>query len=159
MNELFELSMPWWMFVLRASVVYLVILGFVRLSGKRTIGQFTAFDTILLVLIGTAVQNSLIGDDVSLLGGLILAATLIALNYAVAALTARSRLASRVLEGAPVLLARGGEVYEGVLRREQVSEEDFNEAMRRAGCRDREEVEFAFLESHGHITVMRLDNR
>jgi uncharacterized membrane protein YcaP (DUF421 family) len=59
MNELFELSMPWWMFVLRASVVYLVILGFVRLSGKRTIGQFTAFDTILLVLIGTAVQNSL----------------------------------------------------------------------------------------------------
>ncbi len=75
MDEFFRLSMPWWHFVLRAAIVYVVILAFVRLSGKRTLGQFTTFDTLLLILIGTAVQNSLIGDDVSLAGGLILAAT------------------------------------------------------------------------------------
>jgi uncharacterized membrane protein YcaP (DUF421 family) len=159
MDDLFKLSMPWWIFVLRAVVVYLVILAFVRLSGKRTVGQFTAFDTILLVLIGTAVQNSLIGDDISLLGGLILAATLISLNYAVAAITAHSRKAAEFIEGAPVLLARDGEIYDTVLRREQVSKEDFAEACRRAGCRGDDEIELALLETHGNITVMRRESR
>lgn len=159
MEALFRLSMPWWEFVFRAVVVYSVILIFVRVSGKRTIGQFTAFDTILLVLIGTAVQNSLIGEDVSLLGGLILATTLIALNYAVAWITTRSRRASSLIEGVPVLLARDGQVFETVLRREQVSEEDFEEALRRGNCRKRSEVELAILETNGRITVLRSENR
>lgn len=159
METLFHLSMPWWEFVLRAVVVYSVLLIFVRLSGKRTIGQFTAFDTILLVLIGTAVQNSLIGDDVSLLGGLILAATLIALNYAVAWITTRSRRLSALIEGVPVLLARDGDVYEAILRREQVSQEDFEEALRRANCRQRSEIDLAILETNGRITVLRSGER
>ena len=155
MDEMLQLSMPWWHFVLRAVIVYVVILAFVRLSGKRTLGQFTAFDTLLLILIGTAVQNSLIGDDVSLLGGLILAATLIALNYTVAWLTARSSLAGQVVEGVPVLLARDGEVYRTVLRRQNVSEADFEEALRRAGCRTRDDIELALLETNGRIAVIR----
>ncbi|MET0809312.1 MAG: hypothetical protein ABWX93_11215, partial [Pseudoxanthomonas sp.] len=59
MSALFELAMPWWEFVLRALVVYVALLVLVRLSGKRSVGQFTPFDMILLVLLGTAVQNSL----------------------------------------------------------------------------------------------------
>ena len=55
MGDLFELSMPWWEFVLRAAVVYLVLLVLVRLSGKRTVGQYTPFDMILVVLVGNAV--------------------------------------------------------------------------------------------------------
>jgi uncharacterized membrane protein YcaP (DUF421 family) len=155
MDELFRLSMPWWHFVLRAAIVYVVILAFVRLSGKRTLGQFTAFDTLLLILIGTAVQNSLIGEDISLPGGLILAATLIGLNYIVAWVTARSTGASRLIEGAPVLLARNGEVYDSVLRRENVSVEDFEEALRGASCRSRDECELALLETNGRIAVIR----
>jgi uncharacterized membrane protein YcaP (DUF421 family) len=155
MDEMWQLSMPWWHFVLRAVIVYVVILAFVRLSGKRTLGQFTAFDTLLLILIGTAVQNSLIGDDISLLGGLILAATLIALNYIVAFLTARSAAAGRVIEGAPVLLARHGTVYSTVLRRENVSEDDFDEALRGANCSSRAEVELALLETNGRIAIIR----
>ena len=88
-RSLFELGMPWWEFVLRATAVYVVVLVMVRLSGKRTVGQFTPFDLLVVVLLGTAVQNSLIGEDTSLLGGLILAATLLSLNWTVGKLSSR----------------------------------------------------------------------
>ncbi|RYZ70538.1 MAG: DUF421 domain-containing protein [Lysobacteraceae bacterium] len=157
MDGIFELSMPWWEFVLRALVVYVVLLVLVRMSGKRTVGQFTPFDMILLVLLGTAVQNSLIGKDVSLLGGLILAATLIGLNYLVALLTSRSRRADRLVEGEPVVLARDGRRFDRVLRRELVSPADFDEAMRQKGCAEIGKVKLALLETNGHITIITDD--
>src|SRR5690606_4946586 len=91
MSGLFDLAMPWWAFVLRTVAVYFILLAMLRLSGKRTVGQFTPFDLLVIVLLGTAVQNSLIGEDYSLLGGLLLAATLIACNWLVGFATARSR--------------------------------------------------------------------
>ena len=154
MNQLFELSMPWWEFVLRAVAVYAVLLALIRLSGKRTMGQFTPFDMLLIVLLGTAVQNSLIGDDVSLLGGLLLAAVLIALNWCVAWLTSRSRRAERIIEGAPVVLARNGKLFERVLQRELVSDSDFQEALRMNNVEDVSEVEIALLETNGSISVV-----
>lgn len=155
MTDLFQLSMPWWQFVLRAVVVYVVILTLVRLSGKRTIGQFTPFDMIVVVLLGTAVQNSLIGEDISLLGGLILATTLIALNWLVGFITARSKRVDRIVEGAPVLLARNGDVYKSVLLKEMITEIDLEEAMREADCRDECEIEAAYLETNGRITIVK----
>ena len=94
--------MPWWEFVLRAVIVYAVLLAMIRVSGKRTMGQFTAFDMLLIVLLGNAVQNALLGTDTSMAGGLLLAGTLIALNWTVGLVTARSKRAERLLEGAPV---------------------------------------------------------
>jgi uncharacterized membrane protein YcaP (DUF421 family) len=149
-----EMSMPWWEFVLRAVIVYVVLLGMIRLSGKRTMGQFTAFDMLLIVLLGNAVQNALLGSDTSMSGGLLLAATLIVLNWSVGFITARSRAAERLLEGAPVVLARHGHVYREVLRRELVSRDDFAKAMREAGCSDVERVHLALLETNGHITIV-----
>ena len=154
MESLFELSMPWWEFVLRAVAVYAVLLALIRLSGKRTMGQFTPFDMLLIVLLGTAVQNSLIGDDVSLLGGLLLAAVLIALNWCVAWMTSRSRRAERIIEGAPVVLARNGKLFERVLQRELVSDSDFQEALRMNNVEDVSEVELALLETNGSISVV-----
>jgi len=155
MTPLFDLAMPWWEFVLRAVIVYVVILVLVRMSGKRTVGQFTPFDMILLVLLGTAVQNSLIGEDVSLLGGLILAATLIGLNYLVGFVTSRSRRADRLIEGAPVVLARDGKLFERVLKKELVSAADFDEAMRQSGCGELDKVKLALLETNGQITIIK----
>lgn len=151
---MFELSMPWWEFVLRAVVVYVVLLALVRVSGKRTIGQFTPFDMIVVVLLGTAVQNSLIGEDVSLLGGLLLAATLVGLNWLVGRLSARSRRVEELVEGVPVLLARNGTVYEHVLRKQSLTGTDLDEAMREAGCTDRSRIAVAYLETDGAITVV-----
>lgn len=153
--EFFDLSMPWWEFMLRAVVVYVVLLCLVRLSGKRSVGQFTPFDMILIVLLGTAVQNSLIGEDYSLFGGLILAATLIGMNWLVGLLSARSERADRLIEGSPVLLARDGQVFGEVLRREQVSPREFEQALRQAGCTEVDDVALAVLETNGHISVIR----
>lgn len=66
MPDLFALAMPWWEFILRAVVVYVVVLGMVRLGGKRALGQITPFDVLLIVLLGNAVQNALLGTDTSL---------------------------------------------------------------------------------------------
>lgn len=154
MNELFQLSAPWWVFVLRATAVYVLVMLLVRVSGKRAVGQFTPFDLVLLILIGNAVQNGINGGDNSLTGAAIMAVTLIVLNYAVALLTSRSRRAERLLEGVPVVLARDGKVFDRVLRRELVSSEDFAEALRSNQIEDIGEVRLALLETNGHITVI-----
>ena len=108
MSDMFALAMPWWEFILRAVVVYAVVLGMVRLSGKRALGQITPFDVLLIVLLGNAVQNALLGQDTSLAGGLLLAATLIIINYAVGWITTRSRRVERLVEGADGALVGGG---------------------------------------------------
>ena len=154
MNELFQLSAPWWVFVLRATAIYALVMVLVRVSGKRAVGQFTPFDLVLLILIGNAVQNGINGGDNSLTGAAIMATTLIALNYAVAFVTSRSRRAERLVEGEPVVLARDGKVFDHVLRRELVSQSDFREALRVNSIEDVAEVELALLETNGHISVV-----
>ena len=151
---MFELSMPIWEFVLRAVVVYVVLLGMIRLSGKRTMGQFTPFDVLLIVLLGNAVQNALLGGDESLGGGLLLAAVLIALNWVTGWLSARNRGAEKLIEGVPVMLARNGELFEQVLRKELVSRNDFDEALRQNGQLRLEDVDIAILETDGRISVV-----
>jgi uncharacterized membrane protein YcaP (DUF421 family) len=154
MSGLFDLAMPWWEFVLRAVVVYFLLLLMLRMSGKRTVGQFTPFDLLVVVLLGTAVQNSLIGEDVSLLGGMILAATLIACNWAVGFVTARSRRVGRLVEGSPVLLVRDGVVFTPVLRAQNISPLDLDEALRGNGLQHPSEAALVMLEVDGTITVV-----
>jgi uncharacterized membrane protein YcaP (DUF421 family) len=159
MDRLFDLAMPWWEFVIRAVAVYVVVLIMVRIVGKRTVGQYTPFDLIVVVLLGTAVQNSLIGEDQSLLGGLILAATLLSLNWGVGFLSARSRRFDRLVEGHSIVLARDGIVDQDQLRRQSISEEDFRAACRSGDCCEHSEIALAILESSGNITVIKRRQR
>lgn len=153
MAGLFELAMPWWEFLLRAFVVYVVLLFLVRLSGKRAIGQYTPFDLVLIALLGNAVQNSLLGRDQSLLGGLLLVATLIGLNWLVGVLSTRSRRLDRIIAGEPVLLARDGQLYEEALKRQHIGKGEFEEAMREADCHAIADVRLAILETNGRISI------
>ena len=154
MSELFQLSAPWWHFVLRAVAIYLLVMVLIRVSGKRAVGQFTPFDLILLILIGNAVQNGINGGDNSLTGAAIMATTLIALNYGVALLTSRSRRAEQWVEGVPVVLARDGKVFERVLREQLVSDADFHKALRQHDVADVADVALALLETNGSISVV-----
>lgn len=155
MPEMLQLGMPWWEFVLRAVAVYVIVLLLTRLTGKRSFGQSTPFDVLVIVLLGTAVQNSLIGEDTSLLGGLILAATLLGLNWLVGFIGARSRRFDAIVEGVPVVLARDGKVFWDQLRRCNVSVADFDVAMRTHDLRDHADIALAMLETSGEITVNR----
>src|SRR5262247_2885386 len=96
-----NMSVHWWELVLRSAIVYSALIVILRVTGKRNTGQLAPFDLVLLLVLSNAVQNSMNGGDNSLLGGLISAATLIALHYVVAVLTFKSRKLEVLIEGAP----------------------------------------------------------
>ncbi len=158
MTDLFQLSAPWWHFVLRAVAIYVLVMLLVRISGKRAVGQFTPFDLVLLILIGNAVQNGMNGGDNSLTGAALLAGCLIGLNYTVAFVVSRNPRARRLIEGKAVVLARDGKVFRDVLRQQLVSNADFHEAMRETGCYDIERIRVATLETNGHISIVLKDD-
>ncbi|MDQ7990808.1 MAG: hypothetical protein REI09_14335 [Candidatus Dactylopiibacterium sp.] len=151
---MFEMHLPWYEFVIRGAVVYGVLLVMVRISGKRTVGQFTPFDLLVVMLLSEAVSTSLGGGDESLPGGLLVAATLVALNLLLAFATARSAAFERLVEGAPVLIARNGECFAQVLRSNHVSRGDFDKVLREQDCA-LADVLCAFLEVDGNISLIR----
>lgn len=83
---MWQMSVPWWEFVVRGIVVYLFLLVFMRLTAKRQTGQYEPFDLILLLILSNAVQNSMNAGDNSLVGGLISASTLMLCHAALARL-------------------------------------------------------------------------
>jgi uncharacterized membrane protein YcaP (DUF421 family) len=151
---MFDMDLPWWEFIVRGTVVYVVLLVMVRVSGRRTVGQFTPFDLLVVMLLSEAVSNSLSGGDDSLVGGLLIAATLIALNMLVALLSSRSRKMSSVLDGTAVLLGRDGKFFDSVIKNCRLAEADIEQALREADC-SREQMQCAFLEADGSITIQK----
>lgn len=150
---MWDLQLPWWEFVVRAGVVYTALLLMVRASGKRTVGQFTPFDLIVVMLLSESVSNSLSGADESLVGGLIAAGTLIALDVLLAAATSRSRRIDQAVEGCPVLIGRDGVIFHDVLRRERVPVSDVERALRAAQC-ELSDLALAVLEADGDISIL-----
>ena len=151
---MFDMSLPWWEFVLRGAVVYLVLLVLVRISGRRTVGQFTPFDLLVVMLMSEAVSNSLSGGDSSLIGGLIIAAVLIVLNLLAEFAASRSRKMEELLDGSAVLLARDGKVFRDVLKRHRLADSDIEQALRENDCK-LEDMRCAFLEPNGEITILK----
>src|SRR5687768_2171206 len=121
---MFDIGLPWWEFIVRGLIIYLALLLLVRLSGKRTVGQFTPFDLVVVLLLSEAVSNGLSGGDESITGGLIVATTLIGLNFALGWLTSHYEPLEKAVEGREVLIGRNGELYEQALRRQRVSPAD-----------------------------------
>jgi uncharacterized membrane protein YcaP (DUF421 family) len=142
---------------LRTAVVYLVVLIGVRLSGKREVGQMTPFDLTLLLLISNSVQNAMTGPDTSLLGGVIAASTLLALNYVVGLLSVSNRRFRRVVEGEPSLLIHDGKPIQSHLQREHVSMDELQRAVREHGIAQCCDVALAVLEVDGSISCLKYD--
>jgi uncharacterized membrane protein YcaP (DUF421 family) len=151
---MFDMQLPWWEFIVRGAVVYLVLLLMVRVSGRRTIGQFTPFDLLVVMLLSEAVSNSLSGGDESLIGGLVIAATLIALNVIISYLSSRSSKMSDLLDGDAVLIGRDGRFFDKVIKKCRLSQPDLDEALRQADC-ELPDMRFAFLEADGYITIQK----
>ena len=151
---MFDMDLAWWEFIVRGAVVYLALLLMVRVSGRRTVGQFTPFDLLVVMLLSEAVSNSLSGGDDSLSGGLIIAATLIALNTAVAMLSTFSKRASVMLDGRAVLIGQDGQFFDNVVKRCRITESDLEQSLRAADC-TRADMHSAFLEADGEITIQK----
>jgi uncharacterized membrane protein YcaP (DUF421 family) len=155
---MWNLGVPWWELIVRSLLVYLFLIVILRLTGKRQVGQLAPFDLVLLLVLSNAVQNSMNGGDNSLVGGLISATTLIALNYGVGLATFRSKRLEEMIEGRPEVLIHNGKLYEEVLARAQLTRHELNAALRNAGCACVEEVHTAVLENNGSISVSQRRN-
>jgi len=151
---MFTLAIPAWDIILRTFVIYLAILIGLRLAGKREIGQMTVFDLVVLLLISNAVQNAMVGQDTSLIGGILAAAVLLLLNSLVAQLRMRWPKLRRLVEGTPTLLVLRGEVIPDHLHREGIDQETLEAALREHGIKDLDDVEMAVLEIDGSISVV-----
>ncbi len=151
---MFELQTPWWELVARAAIVYLALLVLVRISGKRTVGQFTPFDLLVMVLLSEGVSNGLQGSESSVSGALLIAVTLMGINWAVAFSTARNKRLHDLIEGVPVLIGRDGKLFMEVLRMHRVPLADVQQSLREADT-DLEETRLVFLEADGKISIMR----
>lgn len=157
MSALFVPGTPPLMIVLRCVVIYGLLIVALRLTGKRQLGQFTPFDFAVLLVVSNAVQNAMIGPDTSLVGGIIGAATLFALNYLVSQLSTRYNILGQELLGTPTLLVNDGHLLTENLRRERVNPDDVLMAMREHGVGDIGDVRQAVLETDGTISIVTDD--
>ncbi len=154
MSELFASPTQIGMVVLRTTVVYLFILIGFRLAGKREVGQLAPFDFALILLVANAVQNAMVGQDSSLVAGLVAATVLFALNLVLGRLAFRSRRAERLLRGRARILVYRGQVEDDHLRAEGITREDLLQALREHGCAAFEDCRLAVLEVDGTISVI-----
>ena len=143
--------------VVRTAVIYAFVLGGLRLSGKREVGQLTPFDLVLLLLISNAVQNAMVGPSTSLAGGLAAAATLLLMNVTVARLVVRGGRVAAALRGSPTMLIHDGKLIPEHLKREALTKDDVSQALREHGINDASDVHLAVLEVDGSISVIRRD--
>src|ERR1700759_308115 len=107
---MFNMSIPWWEFLVRGAVVYGFLLVLLRITGKRQVGQLAPFDLVLLLVLSNAVQNAMNGGDNTITGGMISAFTLLNLNYIVGFLTYCSKTLEGIIEGRPIVLIHNGHV-------------------------------------------------
>jgi len=153
-----EAGFSWWYCALgiagRTAVVYVAILVGLRLAGKRELGQMTVFDLVVLLLLANSVQNAMVGQDNSLLGGLIAAFLLLVLNFLLRRAMEHWPRLEEILEGTPTVLVLQGKVIESSLRREGVDEELLQQALREHGVADLADVDLAVLEVDGSISVV-----
>src|SRR6202048_3671254 len=151
---MFNLSIPWWELIVRSVVVYAFLLVILRITGKRQVGQLAPFDLVLLLVLSNAVQNSMNGGDNSLVGGLVSAATLVALNYGIGHATFKSKRLEALIEGRPLLIIHNGHIFEDVMRHAKLTHHELSAALRQSGCNSPEEVQAAILENNGSISVV-----
>ena len=152
-DDLFTMGIPTAEKAIRTVVVYLGVLILLRLAGKRDLAQLNTFDFVVLLLLSNVVQNAVIGNDNSLIGGLVGAAILVAGNSLLVRFVRGSDLAVRLFEGRPTVLVRDGQLDYPAIKRLGLRADDVVQAIRHQGANDVDEVREAVLEPGGSILV------
>jgi uncharacterized membrane protein YcaP (DUF421 family) len=141
----------------RTGAVYLIVLLGVRLTGKREVGQMTPFDLTLLLLLSNSVQNAMTGPDTSLMGGVVAAFVLLALNYFVAELSGLNRKFRRMVQGSPSLLIHDGQLLMDHLKKEHLTMDEVMRALREHSISSISEVAICVLEVDGSLSFLKVD--
>ena len=157
-NDLMSMGIPVLDKVIRTVVVYVGLAVLMRLFGRRDLAQFTTFDLIVVLLLSNVVQNSIIGPDNSLVGGLLGAAVLVFANSVLVRIGTSSDRTERVFEGSPIELVKGGRFEESALRRLGLRQRDLASALRVQGAMTVADVAKAELTPSGTFVVELMDD-
>jgi uncharacterized membrane protein YcaP (DUF421 family) len=143
--------------ILRTAIVYFFLVLILRATGKREVGQMSILELIVILVVSDAVQNSMVGDNVSLWGGLVAVVTLFAADHLLKFVSSRSKRLKKVVEGEPRLLVRDGRVLTKALSEEGVEIDDVRAAARGVGIVRLDDVRLAVLETDGSISIIPMD--
>ena len=139
--------------ILRSVAVYFFVLIAIRLFGKKEFSQLTIVDLVFILLISNSVQNAMVGNNSSLLGGVVAASSLFVTNYLLKIVLYKDRKISKWIQGSPVLLIHNGQVLEKNLRKERITIEELELTAREHGAASLKEVDLAVLEIDGNISI------
>jgi uncharacterized membrane protein YcaP (DUF421 family) len=142
--------------ILRSFLVFIFLAVALRLGGKRELGQINVLDLAVLLLASNALQNALIGNDSSVTGGVIGAATLFVANYLFVQLTFRNATARRIMEGKPRVLLRNGKPDHRALRKEAITETELVDIALQHGFTDLHDVGLIVIETSGQFVCLGL---
>lgn len=147
MNPLFLISF-------RSIVVYLFIILAIRIFGKKELAQLSVIDLVFILLISNSVQTAMVGENTTLLGGLIAATSLFIANVLLKNLFFRSKRISEFFQGNPLLLIYNGKAIENHLKQAKISHAELEATVREHGVKEISMVDLAVLEVDGNISIL-----
>ena len=153
--DLFTLPIPLLEKILRPILVYGFLVLLLRVFGKRELAQLNPFDLVVVISLANTVQNAIIGDDNSVAGGFIGAASLMITNYLVIRFLFKHRRLDQILEGRPTVLIRDGCVCKEQLAKEMITVHELQTVVRRQGFTGIHEVDKCVLEPGGAFVMTR----
>ena len=153
-KDMFVMGLPLAEKILRPIIVYAFLVISLRLSGKRELVQLNPFDLVVLLTLSNTVQNAIIGEDNSVLGGIVGATSLLVTNYLVVRFLYDHRKLDQLVEGRSDVLVEGGKVRTRNLKRELITLAQLEAAARKQGFESLAEVEQCVLEPGGTLTFV-----
>ena len=141
--------------VIRSLIIYFLLWGLLRASGRRTLGKLTSFDFVLLLVIGGATQRALLGQDYSVTNALLVIATLVLTDVALSLLQRDFPPLSRIFNGEPMIVVEEGRPLARRMRLARVTADQVLESARRAhGLERMEQIKYAVFEANGDISII-----
>ncbi len=140
--------------VIRAAAIYVFVYLLLRALGKRELGELTAFELVLLFVVGDLVQQSITQGDTSITAALLAIGTISMLILTQSYAVFRWKKSRRVLEGTPVVLILDGSPIEAALRDQRMTVDDLREAARADGIADLADVRVGVLENDGKLSFI-----
>jgi uncharacterized membrane protein YcaP (DUF421 family) len=142
--------------IVRVIVMYIFLMLVFRLSGRRTLGESTVFDFLMLLVISETTQQAMVGEDHSMTHAFLLILTFLGMNILMSLLKQRSRTVEKVLDDVPLIIVEHGKPMKERMDRVRVDEADVLEAARRSqGIQRMDQIKYAVLERSGHISVVQ----
>jgi len=138
----------------RTSVIYFLMIAGIIILGKNELSQLSIIDLVFILLISNSVQNAMLGENVTLTGGIISGGVLFFWNYVLRALRFRFPRFNRLVQGQPLMLIFNGEIQNKNLQRARLTTDDLMTAIREHGFKELNDIEMVVLETDGNISVI-----